>query len=336
MEQPVIGSGTSEGWWDVRERRLRSAVQKLREKDLLTVIQPFSAMDNDIPGMNVLFAGEGYLLDDEGATVDIYFNQGYHPDIKKIWDVTRTGRAAVTSCWFWDNHHLFVDTMHAAMLADVSFCAHSYSTHYVPNELGRYGGFVPLTPIFWSNSLVRSLMLEATGKRRRDELYGGYNSYAAWPERDAFLNACMEAIPNNVIKIWPHGLPSDQHLYYTMPREDKFREWLDYKVTLCVSFGINTTMRMFESLLSGQIPVVVGEIHDLDAIIPLSVQEQLPLIRVKTFDAAAVREAYAVALERFDLEGEEGVQRRSRYILENHMPRNRIIQMVDYIRNLDI
>jgi hypothetical protein len=222
------------------------------------------------------------------------------------------------------------------MLADVSFCAHSYSTHYVPNELGRYGGFVPLTPIFWSNSLVRSLMLEATGKRRRDELYGGYNSYAAWPERDAFLNACMEAIPNNVIKIWPHGLPSDQHLYYTMPREDKFREWLDYKVTLCVSFGINTTMRMFESLLSGQIPVVVGEIHDLDAIIPLSVQEQLPLIRVKTFDAAAVREAYAVALERFDLEGEEGVQRRSRYILENHMPRNRIIQMVDYIRNLDI
>ena len=71
-------------------------------------------------------------------------------------------------------------------------------------------------------------------------------------------------------------------------------------------------------------------------IIPPWDQEKLPLIRVRTLDPAAVREAYAVALERFDADGEEGVQRRSSYILENHMPRNRIIQMVDHIRNLDI
>ena len=323
-------------WWEMKEARLRSAIGEIRQKEQLTIIQPFAVMDNDIPGLNVLFADDSYFLDEHQRSADIYFNQGYNPNLAALWRVTQTGRASVTACWFWDNHHLFESTIHAAMLADVSFCAHSYMSHYVGNELGRYAGFVPLCPIFWTNSTARQVLSEVSGCPRRNELYGGYNTYSEFPERNIFLRSCMEAIPSNVIKIRePHKSP-DKDYYFNLPPADKLKDNCDYKVALCVSFGHNTTNRTFDALLSGQIPIVVGSIFDLDSIISPQDQAMLPLINIKEYDPVAVRNAYDAAIERFDAEGEAGVRRRSDYILESHMPRNRLIQMVDFVRNLDV
>lgn len=323
-------------WWLVRQERFRAGVAALRDKEVITVTQPFAPIDNDIPGVNVLFANQNYFIEDPTRTADIYFSQGYSPDIPPLWDVVRSGRAGVTACWFWDNHHLIASTMRAAMLADISFCAHSFASHYVGNELGRYGGFVPLCSPFWSNSVARKVLDEVAGKPRADALYGGYNSYKEWPERDVFLRQVMEAIPNNVIKMWPHGMPGDQHPYYSLPAEEKLKDWCSHKVALCVSFGVNTTMRIFDALLAGQIPLVVGDVHDLDMIISPADQATLPVMRIRSLDAGAVREHYAKALQLFDSEGEAGIRRRSEFILAHHMPRNRVIQMVEAIRALDV
>ena len=226
--------------------------------------------------------------------------------------------------------------MRAAMLVDVSFCAHGFAADYILNELGQFGGLVPLCPVFWSNSVANRLINESSGQPRRDELYGGYNSYPGLDERDAFIAACKEAVPSNAIVIHRGGDGWEGHPYYSLTEDDRLRQRLNYKVSLCISFGRNMTIRMFDSLLSGQIPIVVGDIYDLDGVIPPSLQAELPLIRVRTLDPLAVRDAYTVALERFDAEGQAGVRRRSDYVLNNHMLRNRIIQMVDAVRDLDI
>ena len=202
MSEPDLQDLADGGkWWEVRERHLRAALRRIREKERLTIIQPFAPVNYDFPGMDVYHRNHDYLWSKDGGPVDIYFSQGYQHNIDALWHVTKSGQAGLTACWFWDNHHLFKSTTRAAMLADVSFCAHGFAADYIPNELGHFCGVVSLCPVFWSNSVARDLMAEQVGKPRRNELYGGYNSYEGLDDRDAFLLACKEAIPTNRIAI---------------------------------------------------------------------------------------------------------------------------------------
>lgn len=326
--------GLGQPWWEVREQRLREAINGLRQKSEITVVESiFScAIENTIPGLNVIQAEIEYF-DDPQNRADIYLNPGYEHNIGPLWNVIKTGRVGVSACWFWDNHHLFKSTMRASMVADVSFCAHAYASNY-QNELGHYGGYVPLCGIFWSQTLVETVLADTRGQPRSDNLYGGYNCYPEFAERTVFLKKCQEAIPLNDLKFWVHGLPREQHLYYAMTHEQKLRDWCQYKVSLCVSFGSNMTMRIFEALVSGQIPIVVGDILDFQLVFSPEDEAMLPILRVPADDVEAIATAHREALARFDHEGQFGIDRRTTYALNRHMPRNRLIQMVEAIKTL--
>jgi len=317
-------------WWTIRAARFAAARAGLRDKPVLTVLQPFGPMDNDIPGLDVHFADHGWFANNPGRAADIYFNQGYEHNIGPLWDVVRSGRAAVSACWFWDNHHLFATTTRGAVLSDIFFHAHSFAAHYLPREMSEDGGFIPLAPIFWPDSLVRSMLADTLTRPRDGRLYGGYNAYREFPDRDRFLEAVIARVPESRIRIYPHGMAP--HPYYALPLAEKLDEWLSFKVSLCASFGTNTTIRMFEALLAGQIPIVVGRIHDLDMLFPAADRAMLPMLVVEEYDPEAVRACHAEALARFDAEGAEGIQRRSDYILARHSLRCRIQAMVARIR----
>ncbi len=317
-------------WWAQRAGRTAAARAALRDKPVVAVLQPFGPVDNDIPGLDVQFADHSWFEGNPTGTADIYFNQGYEHNIAPLWDVVRGGRAAITACWFWDNHHLFATTTRAAALCDITFCAHSYAAHYLPTELSAFGGFIPLSPIFWPDSLVRRMLAETMARRRDGRLYGGYNSYREFPDRDRFVEAVVARIPDSRLRIYPHGVVP--HPYYDLPPEARLDEWLSYKVALCASFGTNTTIRMFEALLAGQIPIVVGRIHDLEALFPAEIRAALPMHVVEEFDAEAVAACHAQALAQFDAEGEVGIRRRSDHILRHHSLRARIQEMVARIR----
>lgn len=326
----------SEPWWVVRAQRLQRSIARLRAKETITVVESiFSCrIENTIPGLNVIQREVDYF-DDPLAEADIYLNPGYDHNIPELWRVMRTGRVGVTSCWFWDNHHLVKSTMHASMLADVTFCAHGYAAHYA-NELGHYGGFVPLCGTFWSQTLAETVLRDVAGSPRDDRLFGGYNCYPEFAERTAFLQRVIAAVPLNDVKLWMHGLPREQHGYYSLTHEEKFRDWCRFKTCLCVSFGSNTTMRIFEALLAGQIPIVVGDILDFGLVFTPAQEAMLPILRVPANDVEAIAEAHRQALARFDRDGQDGVDRRSRFALAHHMPRNRIVQMVEAIKNLPV
>ena len=103
-------------WWEQRARRFDAARAALRDKPVLTVLQPFGRMDNDIPGLDVQFGNHSWFANNPQQTADIYFNQGYDHNIAPLWDVVRSGRAAVAACWFWDNHHAKVLNLRTALV----------------------------------------------------------------------------------------------------------------------------------------------------------------------------------------------------------------------------
>ncbi len=319
-------------WLTVQREQLRQGLFSIRGKQHLTVTQPFFRVDGDVPNVTTYWADDTYFRRDEAATVDIFFNQGYSPDRDRVAYVRSTSRAALHATWFWDNHHLVADTMHAALLSDVYFCAHGYASSYIRNKLALNGGFTPLCPVFWLVSEAKEAATRGILAPRSEKLYGGYNSYAEFPDRDVLIERIKSRIPNNNIFTTAHGTPPDQHPFYSMTPVDRLLEWMSYKVSLCLSFGSNTAMRIFDMLLGGGIPLIVGRPADLDSIFPHGVQESLPIIVVDDVDPDAIAAGFEHSLKRFDEGGLDGVMTRHAYTLANHMPHHRLGQMIDKIR----
>ena len=321
-------------WLAVQREQLREGLQQIRGKQHLTVTQPFFRIDGDVPNATTFWANDSFFRNDETASVDIFFNQGYAPDRDRIAYVRSTGRAAIHATWFWDNHHLVADTMHAALLSDVYFCAHGYSSSYIRNKLALNGGFMPLCSVFWTISEVQEAATRGILSPRSEKLYGGYNSYLEFPERDVLIERIKKRIPYNNIFTTPHGTQPEDHPFYSMTPVDRMLEWMHYKVSLCLSFGNNTAVRIFDMLLGGGIPLIVGRPADLDTIFPHGVQDTLPIIVVDDADPDAIAEAFELSLKRFDEGGLDGVMTRHAYAMANHMPHQRLARMIDVIRGM--
>jgi hypothetical protein len=321
-------------WLKVQRECLGASLRSIKSKQRLVITQPFFDFDETITDVDVLWADENAFKNDSSFRADIFFNQGYSPDRERLLYVRGEERANLHVTWFWDNHHLFADTVHSAVLSDVYFYAHGYCSSYISNPFSVDGGFVPLCPIFWKSKEVIEAANRSLFNERSDSLYGGYNSYPEFAERDVTLKRIMANIPGHNLFITPHGTPSNQHPYYGMTPVERLLEWMGYKVSLCLSFGGNTAIRIFDMLLAGGIPLIVGKPHDLDSIIPPDLQRQLPVIIIENDSPEAIRTAYEAAVRSFDEMGKEGVAARHNYIVKNHMPKNRLEQMVNYIREL--
>ena len=63
-------------------------------------------------------------------------------------------------------------------------------------------------------------------------------------------------------------------------------------------------------------------------------QDELPIVRLHRCTAAEVTRAHAAAVKLFDRDGKNGVRRRHRFALENHMFASRIRAIVKASRSL--
>ncbi len=321
-------------WLQMQRHALKSALMNIRCKNDLVVTQPFFRVDGEIPGVRALYADDNHFRQDPGFAADIFFNQGYAPDRARLRYVRGTQRAGLHATWFWDNHHLYADTTKAALLSDVYFYAHGYRSDYIRNSFSLDGGFVPLCPIFWQMNEVEEAATRSMLAPRSNLLYGGYNSYSEFPDRDVLIERIKSHIPDNNLFVTPHGTPSDQHPFYGMTPVDRLLEWMRYKVSLCISFGGNTAIRIFDMLLGGGIPLVLGRPADLDAIIPRHMQEMLPVIVIDDNSPEVIAAAHLACIARFDEGGNHGVMTRHMYIKHSHMPHHRLGQMIESIRAL--
>ena len=323
-----------ENWLDTQRWHLKEGLRVIRGKRKLVVTQPFFRIDTPIDDCEVHWANASHYYHHQQFASDIFFNQGYAPDFGRLRYVRGTGRAAILATWFWDNHHLFADTMHAAMLSDVFFAAHGYRSAYIRNSCSLSGGFIPLCPVFWQVSEVEEAATRALLAPRSDLLYGGYNSYVEFPDRDMLIARIKAHIPDNSLFVTPHGTPVDKHPFYGMTPVDRMIEWMSFKVSLCLSFGGNTAIRIFDMLLGGGIPLIVGRPADLDEIIPRHLQDSLPVIVIDDDEPEAIDAAFRLALARFDQGGVDGVMTRHLFIRDTHMPHHRLGRMIGKIRDL--
>ena len=323
-----------ETWLRVRQRQLKESLSTLRRKADWTVVHPYSPLAGPIAGANLVYANESVFEKQPDFQCDIFFGQGNSPDIAKLIKVRETGRATLLASWFWDNHHQFAETVKIATLTDVYFPGHAYISSYIDNFFSINGGFMPMVPVPWTRAEVEKVASQALLSPRSDRLYGGYNSHPQFQARDVIIESVKRLLPDNNVFSTPAGTPIERHRFNSLSTADRLLEYMAHKVVLCVPVDRDLTCRMFDALLAGCIPLLVGHPCDLDTVIPRDLQESLPVVVCDDNSPHAIVRAYKSCLELFDRRGADGIMRRHIFTRDNHMPQNRLEAMIASIRSI--
>ncbi len=228
-----------------------------------------------------------------------------------------------------DNHHLYRYSAEFARDFDIVFSAHDIGTRYLHafNDLVFSG--VPCGVKQWSGSQAAEYFGRFEHEPRLDALYGRFVAHEGQP-RNALVESYVAAIPGGALQI--RSFAEAQADYFSMGPDERFREWMRYKVSISVSVRQDMPYRLFEALLAGQIPLVASNVHGFDALIGPELQRDLPVVRYADPSPEGVIRAHRRALELFDAGGAGAARRRHLHALGNHLFAHRLLRIVRTLR----
>lgn len=228
--------------------------------------------------------------------------------------------------WFWDNHHHLFDNYPVAEALDVVIPGHALYSEYLRNDRSILSDHVSLCVTQWARHDAAEWFARYNGTSRNPDLYGGFVDYHFEPQRTEFLRNVMSGIPTHAL-----GILSEENLkdYFGRSEEERFAEWCSYQTSLVLPLRNDLSQRVFDALLTGQIPLVPEEIRDMDTVIPRELQESLPIIRFSMKNPGSCLQAYNTAVELAARDGLEGCIRRHEYALENAMFSKRISMVLE-------
>lgn len=217
--------------------------------------------------------------------------------------------------WTWDNHHSRRRNLQISALGDLVLPGHLFCAGYLKSPQTVLGAHVPLGSNQWSRARAASLFKQFRTAPRDDALHGGFIGWRIVPERATLVRACMEAFDGHALRL----LGADARRgYFALDPVERWREWSQHKVGLVLPFDRDLSTRFFDSLLTGQVPILPTWCEDIDAVVPEQVQRALPIVRFSEASVPAIAAAWREALARFDEQGADGVMRRHLFALDNH------------------
>jgi len=239
----------------------------------------------------------------------------------------RAIKNAAPSCplvaWNLANHTAYLANALLAAAADVTFPAHVTPLDYLTRWVR--GPVVPLALFQWSRPTLDRLYRECRGEPRSDRLSGHFALYPAAERRNRLVAEAIEA--------WPEVELSLQRgwRYHARSPRDRFLSWRRCKSSAALPVSGDLSMRFFDALGAGQVPIVPRDVIDFDRVIPPADQASLPVVRLESYDVAALRAAHAEAIAAFDRGGEAAAEARHRYVLKHHMLAHRIRDIVGHV-----
>ena len=232
---------------------------------------------------------------------------------------------------FRDHHHMYERNLELASMVDFVFPGHQYKHEYLSAANMNVLSVIPMCCGQWPDHMLAQLFDEAMEKPRSDALYGGYGFYPRYRARTAFIDRIGAEIPGSKVVQWR---PAMEGNYLSLSQEDRFRDWLSYKVSAVVNTDFCVPNRIFDALAAGQIPLVPHGLSQFEAVIPTDAQRALPVIRYSDFDIESLRAAYAQALEAFETGGRSAMIRRHMYTRRFHTYTDRARRMLRELRRI--
>jgi hypothetical protein len=235
-----------------------------------------------------------------------------------IWAWRQKHPDALVLLWAWDNHLSPLYNLHSALAADIVFPSHAYAEASLLNPYSLLGPHLPPCCAQWQGGWDEP----AT---RSDRLMAHYVDYP-WAGRTKLLaDLARESDWADVRRMQPE----DKRAYFGQTPDQRLADWLRFKVSLVVPVDRDLSTRFFDALYAGQVPLLAGDLPDLDLVMPLAERQRLGIVHVLEMTPDAVRDGYRQALAQFDAQGADGVLARHRYARSHHMMTQRIGAALD-------
>jgi len=228
--------------------------------------------------------------------------------------------------WSFANHMAYLANALLATAADLTFPAHVTAVAYLDRwSPGRVGPVVPLALFQWSRPMLVQLNRDCRDEARSDVLSGHFSLYAVAERRNRLIADAIAAWPDADLSLrrgWR---------YHERSALDRFLSWRRRKTSLVLPVCGDLSMRFFDALGAGQVPIVPRDIPGFDQVVPPEDQASLPIVRLESYDLDALRAAHAQAIAAFDRGGEVAAEVRHQYVLRHHMLAHRIRDIVAHV-----
>ena len=227
--------------------------------------------------------------------------------------------------WGFANHIGLPANAMLAATADIYFPSHVTPADYLTRwSKGPLGPVIPLALFQWPRATLRALYRDCRDESRSDQLSGHFSLYPSAFHRNRLVAEAIEGWPEADLSLrrgWE---------YHDLPARDRFLIWRRRKTSVVLPVGGDLSMRFFDALASGQVPIVPRDILDFDRVIPPEDQARLPVIRLERYDLESLRAAHAAAIAAFDRGGEAAAAERHRFVREKHMVAHRLRDIAIY------
>lgn len=323
--------------------RIKTSLESLKEKDRLNILL-FSKRPEYFAANDLIESSKGHV-----ASVTLISDEVELASFDKVYDIAIVcthvmmehlaeiiirshNLSPVIVAWTWDNHHSASRNSAFNPMSDIIIPAHGYCGDVLRTPHAALAESVPLCCSQWSRELTARLIREAGSLSRSDSLYGGFVLWGS--PRDGLLVSLKEQIPDNAIRLLDSSCRLDQKSYFAQSPEERFSEWLSYKVSLAMPLTNDLSMRVFDALTAGQIPIVPDSCYDLDRVVSPALQRDLPILRFNDMSVESIKAAWEKAIQLYDKGGAEGVLRRHSFAREHHHISVRLNQIAQYLLNV--
>jgi len=231
---------------NLRVRSLRERFSKISKPKVYLTDHIFHAVklrDNmeffNMKDRNEPFVDSIVILSNNNVMVDNSINKYI-----QLWMSSPT---SIFVIWDFDNHHWFSLSSMLAAASDLYVPTHSDNLE----PLSRYNnvmmGPVCSGVIQWSRKFLEENAKIIDETERSDDPYGTHIEYPQFPYRNKNLKLLSQSMPN--VKLVDGS-------YHSRDIIDRFTEWCSYKVHWIVPVLNDAPIRIFDSLITGGIPIV--------------------------------------------------------------------------------
>lgn len=248
-------------------------------------------------------------------------------------EAPRLAPDCINLVWLWDHHHHLDLGAQMAMLADIVLPMHETTVDYLKLFNDFVFSAVPAASAQWGGPrLVEAIFREHAPAQRSNQLYGGFVAYEGF-RRNHFIQAVTARLPDSALVLRPPSEARDIQHFDPATRRARMIEWMGHKCSLVCALTEDIPIRVLDALLAGQIPLVPYNLNGFDRLISPAHQASLPVVRYDPYDVASVEAAWLTAIERFDQAGVAGAAQRHRFVLDGHLMKHRVTDVIQTVLN---
>lgn len=237
----------------------------------------------------------------------------------------------ISAIQFRDHHHRYRDNLNLASIVDFVFPGHPYKHHYLRTVNLNVLSVIHMCSGQWNPRLLKERFYASDISSRSNKLYGGYGYYPRYQQRTSFIDQISQQLEGCAVAQWRDPNAAG---YMQLSNEERLIDWLNHKVSVIVNTDLCIPNRIFDALVTGQIPLVPYGLINLETIIPFDMQKKLPILRYSDFDIGSLVNAYRKALAIFDAGGMNSCKLRHEYVINNHLYEHRAAKMLECLREV--